>query len=889
MAKKTNGKEKEFERRFPVPLGFRVSTMAEDLGLWLKNSRGKRVDAIRFEGGIVLEIHEAEGRFQRIVKRKQQLFHLILTLEDNRLFVGLGNGAWTGAKTDTEESGGFFLKKAAKYAMDTASELADAAADSVADVLTEKKTRQEIFDFIAQYVANSYKNLEGDDGDGPFGPLTDFAKSRYAERLDGMQSSWMTGHLADGEMPLAWLHTATDAPGSGTGEWIWLLTTRRSGLVCFSSAGFESFEETGATSLEMSDSFGRDMVKSGELEWKTRMGNEDLFREISILLPLGPEERLFGASRLNFVHAKDNPERLRYCISVLSHLKACNPSPIFRLSLLLVEHALRRGDAPLDNDDATLAAFSSLALSLAEDISGEDLREWARDWRLSPPQLLSVIELIQKTSAESGRVAELVRPGLTDVREQFLKKNKNDLLLGVIDIRYAENLVACGYHKEAKAVLESRLAKLPDESLADLLPAGDSDLTKGEGGQVVKTRILEVLLRARKPSEGPDPALLRQLAMRQPLVPSRLEQLAKAAGETLRKRASACLYMLESGQDRERWAFHEDNDPQSAVAAALKKEMLEEKIRHPASRSGATLNKIQGMIASKKIPDHSSLKSFAKRVTMDEHPELCSAILDAGVIFGVKFPEAFISFGEYNTGVRGYESSPPFILIGNEHLVPGSPREMVVDELKFLVGAEIANLKFEYNRITSADIWEGAFEKTISVMELVPVIGGYLGKLSSLGKFARQAQSVTGAVGNVQQYVSHAWGLASKAQDLYKKGDGNREKKDDKDKSTAVEEAKIIGAFREMRLTTDRAGLVLCGDVKAAVRAIFKSSPRFRDLLATAEKNGLDSFLSEKDENGELKYQNLAIRLAALFSFYLSEDYAQLRSAAYSQRMTRRL
>ncbi len=469
---------------------------------------------------------------------------------------------------------------------------------------------------------------------------------------------------------------------------------------------------------------------------------------------------------------------------------------------------------------------------------------------------------------------------MTDAREALVKKSKNEVFRGVIDIRYAENLILCGYKKEATAVLEHRLSKLPDETLADLIPSGDSDLTKGEGGQVLKTRILELLVQARSAPEKSDAKTLRELAMLQPLVPERIRALCRNAESDLKNRAAACLNLLEGQGCPE--TFSDYRPPKNKNPRALSKEDIEEGVRHPASRSGTSLNKLQGFIAAKKIPDRGSLKTFAKRVSMDEYPELCKAILDGGIVFGIKSLEAFVSFGEYGTGVRGYENDPPFILVGNEHLENGNPFSMDALEARFAVGAEIANLKFKYNRITSTELWEGAFEKTISVMELFPVVGVYLGKIGSFGKFATHAQQFSGTVGNLKKYVSHAWSLATRAQDFYKGKIGGNSEKQDKEDKRVEEENEIIGAFREMRLTSDRAGLLLCGDLKAAVRAIFKSSLQLCPELSTVEKVGLDSFLSEKDEKGALKYQDLAIRLAALFSFFLSDEFARLRSKAFS-------
>jgi hypothetical protein len=245
----------------------------------------------------------------------------------------------------------------------------------------------------------------------------------------------------------------------------------------------------------------------------------------------------------------------------------------------------------------------------------------------------------------------------------------------------------------------------------------------------------------------------------------------------------------------------------------------------------------------------------------------------------LKDVEGYVSFGELNTGIRGYDGRPAFLLIGSEHLEAESDYLMEPSEIRFAVGKELAHIKFKHERITSREVWEGAFDKAFSVIELVPVLGGYLGKLGQLSKFAGQASSISKKIGDVHGYIKNARDISDTAQDLF------FDRKDTKSsKKQKSEEQDLIGAFRVMQLTADRAGLLLCGDLKAAVRAIFKSSPGLVPELQIMEQEGLDQFLSRADENGELIFQQLAIRFAALFSFYLSEEYQELQAAVYSEK-----
>jgi hypothetical protein len=88
---------------------------------------------------------------------------------------------------------------------------------------------------------------------------------------------------------------------------------------------------------------------------------------------------------------------------------------------------------------------------------------------------------------------------------------------------------------------------------------------------------------------------------------------------------------------------------------------------------------------------------------------------------------------------------------------------------------------------------------------------------------------------------------------------------------------KLIVAHRVMQLTADRAGIVFCGDIIAAVRSIFRTNQAYQPELYLAQKNDLVTCLKRYDEKGNYILQDLAIRIGSLISFFLSDDYQQLR------------
>jgi hypothetical protein len=56
--------------------------------------------------------------------------------------------------------------------------------------------------------------------------------------------------------------------------------------------------------------------------------------------------------------------------------------------------------------------------------------------------------------------------------------------------------------------------------------------------------------------------------------------------------------------------------------------------------------------------------------------------------------------------------------------------------------------------------------------------------------------------------------------------------------------------------------------------------PDHKDELAKAEREGIAAVLAERHADGEMAHQDLAVRIAALLSFYLSDDYSRLQAAS---------
>ena len=496
-------------------------------------------------------------------------------------------------------------------------------------------------------------------------------------------------------------------------------------------------------------------------------------------------------------------------------------------------------------------------------------RVWAEESDLGP----GALEALAVTFGDPA----LAQPGVALAlgrlaHRGLMEKSKSPSEEALLDLTLAEQLLAAGKGPEAASLLEARLPKLPDEALADLLPPEEADLTHGGGGQVLRVHLWTLLAQARAGSEGRDPGALVELARLQPLVDERL----RAVAGPLAERALGLAELLQGSLPPQEGEAEEP-------IRALSSYVLESTIQHPATQAGGTMDALQGWLGKARLPDYGSIRAYAERLSAAAHPALWHAVADAVVLLGLPSQlEVYISRGERSVGVQVHEGEPPFLMVGADHLAEGGEFSMTPLELRFAIGAELAHLRFQHTRLSASEVWDGVFDKSSQMIDVAVALLGPLGLLGKALTTVSSVQQVT-RVGSflqrqlswVQTGVEGAASVVGASKELRGKSS--------KGSAPPVSEvssqrSELLAFCRVLQLTADRVGLLLCGDVSAATRGVLLTSRRHRSVLTLAQRHGLSTALSRKDGEGKLFEQDLAVRLAALYSFYLSEDFLRLRA-----------
>jgi hypothetical protein len=697
------------------------------------------------------------------------------------------------------------------------------------------------------------------------------------ETLDPHERHWLRHWLSGPERLLAWLDSddahrfVSRVGGEITGVITLVVTDRRQALVAISMLGDIWVRELPAEPLLIEAQIGRDLVRIDDIELRTTRANEVAFTAIADLPGLHGVDRLrrhalalWRWARRSFVGSvRDATVEAR----VAAALDQLGDDPFAVLARALVVEPDPNGKL----SEAVFVALRRLSDEDEPEQRGRALLDWWQAWQVGSELGELLVEHLCELGDAGRRLAlplhEHVRPAL----QAQLGDDREAAAL--LDFVLVEHLLALGDSRateRARVLLEARRAALPSEELQDLLPASAE-----RGGQRIRIELCELLVAAHRQAgrESDELAVLGELARLQPLVHERIaalvERLPDSPSRTdhgegtdplsLQARAQRVLALLDE---------HAFTSPRPSVADELGKtaalgERERELLRHPAARVDGVLGRLQGALAKVAVPDCSVLKSYCARANLAREQALAAAVTDAAVLLGIGAIEVFVSRGDKSVGLRAYEGTTPFMLIGGEHLDRESDAYLAPDALRHAVAAELAHLRFAHSRVTNDDVWAGTLDLGLTGL------GVLVAAAPLLKHFQAPAKHLLDKLG--------APALARW-----------RKKLSDEQGSRALgsENSELIAAHRVMQLTADRAGLIACGDPRAAIEAMFRVHPSHLSQWPLVVRRGLRASLIREtraeDERDRIRLEDLAVRVAALLSFYLSDDYPRLYTAAWA-------
>ncbi len=299
---------------------------------------------------------------------------------------------------------------------------------------------------------------------------------------------------------------------------------------------------------------------------------------------------------------------------------------------------------------------------------------------------------------------------------------------------------------------------------------------------------------------------------------------------------------------------------------------MEDQLRHPLSNyKPGLLDRFKSAVAQVRTPDFATLKLYCERVVAADSP-LLSVVDEAATLLGLGHVDVYISRGHDDVGVRAFRERNIILLLGGQHVESESRHYLTPTELRFCIASELGHIRFGHRRVSPQDVLRGALQKGKQgvdvALSVLPVLGGLrltnrLGmvtaklSLPQIHKAVRTARTLSQAVDSAMPPKQQAH----------------------MDMSQANED--LLEAHRLAQLSADRAGLVCCGDLVAAVLSLLKGRTDYVRVASQVAELGLLRAIEQQESSNASAFADLRLRVGSLISFYVSDEYEQLRRLAY--------
>jgi len=631
-----------------------------------------------------------------------------------------------------------------------------------------------------------------------------------------------------------------------------VVTDKSIGIFAFNKNGENVFFEKTQENYKIKKGITSNTIIYKTISWNTKRSNSKSFNQLKNIYNFTENNRIEEFARLAYLLNDFN-----YAQQLISLLKGKEGNAIYDFLYLLV--SIKSKTSETIKDDEIKPLIQNILL---EEKINKLIFNILKKWKISNIKKTLLLELFTKT-ADSKEEKKAIIPLFETIRTEFKKNNKDLINQSVFEINYAEFLISCGKNRKAGRILKQLLKNLPNETISEILPPQNLDITSNKSGQLLKIKILDLITK----SKGKDKAEqeILQSAILQPLNINTLNKLKDVKSEEIKEKANEIISLLsnEGLNNKEKEVPVKKYKP-------LSSELIENNFRHPATLKNGSFYSIQKWISKIKEVDYSSIKEYAEKIEATSYPKLNEIFYNLKQIFKLENVEFYISRGKKSHEIIGYEGKPSFVLIGYKHLDKNSDLFLNFKELQFAVSVELAHIYFKHSKISANDVWRGVADKGYVLLDAVLGVIPVAGLASKSIRSANKLNGLTKILNNSISVGKNIYGAANKVSEFYKNKFISNPKTQKKQK--------LLVASRLMQYTADRAGLAISGDLKTAVRTTFLTGKYNYAFFDDATKTSLNKFILQTNEDGTYKNQEIALRIAHLISFYLSDEYTKIRT-----------
>ena len=669
----------------------------------------------------------------------------------------------------------------------------------------------------------------------------------FAGKRGPTERAWLAGWLRDGEQLLAWLDSGSNltmpSPLLGTSEvdLSFVLTDKRAALVAVGAVGDVAVTLLSAPKLSIEHSLGRGKVTCGEQQWLTTLTNEGDYQQIAPVYAAPVAQRSAEAARVAWLGSGGSGEAAAWAQALLTK-RAAREDPWARLALALLF-------AP----HAEVGLLRPLA---AQADAASNIVRWVVAWGIADDQQRALVDGFRQVGAAA--CAGALHQHCWKLAAQ---REQPPLEAAGRDAALARDLAAAGQSAAAVEVLQGALKRLPAPAAQQLLAHADAAPEKGV--LHMRAALLDAIAAVPVASgavERTSAFCAVNAACAFPLSRARVHAAAETLMGPKRRRAQAWRACLQAG------GLGRDELPPRRIVGSWNAEHRAGALRHASLREDGALAALSSMVAALEVVDASDIRAYCEPPAANVATAARAAVARAASALDMPAPELLVAHGERSIGVRAFAGAAPFVIVGDRHTRPpdsvnAPDMSLSATELAFAIGAELALLRWGYARLTSSDAWRALCDDDSAslarVQQSLPALQDH--------PFAALAAALTAASAEAAASDNVLWPV--------RPGDAAL------DPALAQAHASLVLARRAVQLSADRVGLLLAGDIAASVRAILKSTNNDAAALVLEGGRSLAQVLAQRQEDGRLRHAAVALRVGALASLWLGDEYDKLEHA----------
>ncbi len=730
----------------------------------------------------------------------------------------------------------------------------------ISELLSSGKTGK-IYEFTENYILGLYPEAIS---------ATTKPQGRYFYSTDIGVAPILASHLEDGELILAKLDiyridsSRSNAQTTEMDSAFYLSTTNGSYLFVLDKNLQEKYIETlSAETMTVKAQIGRDPVSCGSTKWLSNRDNDFLFDEVSRANNLGAQDKLLTFSQLHFNLGDTQGDR-EYA-SRLIEVYAQNENTHFaRFAAKFVEFCVSMGgESAVINKILAIQLMECANSMFSEDNFENKVCQFISGYKFTATELASLIFVVSRAHYRVDDTEKFASM-FVELKNKYFNVDADSLNRSFVCVSVAKKLNMLGERKSAAKFADEALSLCGDMSTTMLAPGLDTTPDQPYSGASLRYAALEELYKAAQTDKERYKFAL-EMAVLKPLIEGNLSNAIKySPDDSVKARLQAAMSVFDV-ERYNNFSYTTTSSLEGRFSKISQSSYMPRCTERRMAYSG-----FENWLA-KVTPDKSisSVKSYGELVDTNnfhllyEFDESLSKYFDLDV-------DVFVIPRRNQGVISNDDGESRYVIIDAELLDTENTNYMNGSELLFVMAREFASIRLGLSRLTCHPQWRNYSVNGVHSQDVISLFAPEPSFIS--GQSARYTRLVRfGKLLSVDNYFNFEIDDTTKAADMLEAT--IKVVQYAGEQPVNIKEIEYSALSQLTAMIADRAGLLVSGNLVTSIKAMIHNDSQIKGGAVFCESDTVAAMACSRGTDDRPLNYDFAMRLNALLSFYISDDY----------------